>query len=104
MKSTTLQSLLAQYFLPERLHDYRCEVCGKKGLTSKAYRLTELPEYLMVTLNRTQLLGVNDYVKNEANVRFSTDGLNVADFCDQSCDSGHQSFSICGLVQHEGHL
>ena len=105
LKSITFQNLLSNYFRPENLDDYRCEVCDTKGLVSKAYRFTELPEYLVVTLNRTSqrdVLGDNRYVKNGAKVSISTDNLNVADFCDQSCNHEGQSYSICGLVQHAG--
>ena len=104
LTATTFQTLLTNHFRPERLDDYRCERCEKKGLISKTYRWTELPDYLVVTLNRTQQLSVDRFVKNRAKVSISTSSLNVADFCDQSCDSGRHLYSICGLVQHVGKL
>lgn len=104
--SAAFQTVLGNHFKPEPLSGHSCGGCGEMDLTSKTYRLSDLPQYLLVTINRFQVVegrrGRSYVMKNRAKISVATDDLDLTDICDPSCASPSKSYSICGMVEHRG--
>ena len=105
-KSTSLEILISESFDEESLSGHKCDNCGEVDMTSKTTQLSDLPPYLVVALNRSQILqdehGDCYLVKNQTRVSIISETLDLANFCDPLWASGDEKFSICGFVQHVG--
>ena len=75
-------------------------------MTSKTMQLSDLPPYLVVSLNRSEMLrdeeGECYLVKNRTQVSITSEDLDLAGFCDPLWASGDERYKLCGFVQHMG--
>ena len=105
---TSLERLINKNFEEEDLSGHRCDNCGKIDMTSKTTQLSDLPPYLVISLNRSQILqdegGSCYFVKNQSPVSITSEGLDLANYCDPLWASGDETYKMCGFVQHVGGL
>eukprot|EP00494_Astrolonche_serrata_P029278 UN29545 len=97
-KSLHLNQLFKNYLAKERLdkeNKILCEKCKKKTSQTKQLSLTNLPEYLLITLNRFKQVGIRR-IKDEQHVDFKENltfngeyELYAVISHEGSCEAGH---------------
>lgn len=103
---TTVEALIERYLQAESPDDYKCDNCHKKNCTTKKCRISELPQYLILIVNRTETWfdkGWNCHTgKNKTKVSIPTDGLNLRKACSNKSAASKASYTISGFMEHIG--
>uniref|UniRef100_A0A914H9X3 Ubiquitin carboxyl-terminal hydrolase n=1 Tax=Globodera rostochiensis TaxID=31243 RepID=A0A914H9X3_GLORO len=95
----SLISAIQSFFAAEPLIDYRCDQCGESGSVTRSSRFTQLPEVLIIQLNRyvfssngnlRKLQNAINYPRVLSNEELQRDVDGVADY------------ELCAVMIHEG--
>ncbi|GMT31637.1 hypothetical protein PFISCL1PPCAC_22934, partial [Pristionchus fissidentatus] len=101
--AVSLEDCFSAFFTPDRLMGddmYSCDKCSKLRNGLKTYRITKLPEVLVVHLKRfhhDQLAGGS---KVNTRVTFPLSGLDLSRWATEA--AGEAEYELCALVCHEG--
>ena len=105
-EQSSLGSLIDKSFDQEDISGHKCDNCGELNMTSKTTQLTDLPPYLVVALNRSQMFkdqkGECFLAKNQTRVSITSEELDLANFCDPLWAPSDTTYSLRGFVRHIG--
>ncbi|KAK0426078.1 hypothetical protein QR680_009529 [Steinernema hermaphroditum] len=94
----SLTQAIEKYFTPEVLTDYRCDMCGNVGTTTKVCELVELPPVLMVSLNRYSFDSQGRNKKVTSPLQFPKT-LETRKF---ASNLSSWQYDLCAVMIHEG--
>ncbi|TKR59711.1 hypothetical protein L596_029345 [Steinernema carpocapsae] len=96
----SLTQACEKYFRPELLTDYRCDMCGQLGTTTKVCEAVELPPTLMISLNRYQFNNQGQNKKVTSPLQFPKT-LETRKFA-PNLSGGHWQYELSAVMIHEG--
>ena len=105
-KSTSIPALLRRSAKATPLADAVCRECRVRNTTRHFDRITELPQYLIVNINRSTngtgaKKGKECNSKNEIKVPIPTGNISLANVCKGSMDGG-KDYVVRGAIVLEG--
>ena len=106
-KPITVEALLKDYSRTTRLpEDHKCEKCHEAGKTGKFLRVTEIPRYLRVMLDRTeQYFDKNNAVqekKKKTRVPIPEGVIDLSNCCSSKVPSDKKSYAVRAVALHKG--
>ncbi|KAL3095449.1 hypothetical protein niasHS_007548 [Heterodera schachtii] len=93
----TLISAIQSFFAPEPLRDFRCDQCRESNCVTRSSRFTQLPELLIVQLNRYVLASNGNLRKLQNAVHYPR--LLTAEELQLE---GIPDYELCAVMIHEG--
>ena len=95
---------LEKYFESETMagkNKYLCSHCESYQTAVKTFKISDLPENLIIHFNRFKPNG-NVIEKNTKDVKFSLDNLSLAQYC--STPLNNTEYSLYAISNHNGEL
>uniref|UniRef100_A0A183BUB8 Ubiquitin carboxyl-terminal hydrolase n=1 Tax=Globodera pallida TaxID=36090 RepID=A0A183BUB8_GLOPA len=95
----SLISAIQSFFAAEPLIDYRCDQCGESGSVTRSSRFTQLPEVLIIQLNR-YVFGSNGNLRKLQNAIYYPRVLSNEEL--QKGVDAVADYELCAVMIHEG--
>jgi ubiquitin C-terminal hydrolase len=99
MPAPSLYDCLKEYFKVETLEDYKCDGCKTKGDIDRSIRLSIIPEYIIVILNRF----TNSGAKVKAKIDFDLDNVKLNEWFIGNQDTS-TTYRAVAVIDHRGSL
>jgi ubiquitin C-terminal hydrolase len=100
----TLDSCLSNFCAPEKIEDYICDCCKKKGFANKKTKIFRYPFLFFIHLKRFKNISFGKTSKDESLIHL-TNTLNISKFVDSTMftnDSYKPTYKLKGIVNHFG--